>query len=228
MHTVAGDPGADEVSISSMTTHVLMAQDNALLASMLTSLLERSGCSVMLAETTEKACQLLESRRPALLILDEALPEEGARQIAQAAYRNHMEGRLITLAAAMPIIMLTANCPLDVEEGTAKPEPWLPAHPLITVRKPIQLDRFEALIRRCLAAGRAALDEERALQAAESYAPHPAPQDHPHAALGIDATLAQRGTSTFGAESDTVPWIDGDWGDQPPLPNLPHDGPSSP
>ncbi|UCH74960.1 MAG: phosphate regulon transcriptional regulator PhoB [Rhodospirillales bacterium] len=85
-----------------MTTRVLVIEDEAALATLLTYNLERAGFAVRVAETGEDALTALAEERPDIVLLDWMLPHVSGIEICRQIRRGRE-------TADLPVIMLTAR-----------------------------------------------------------------------------------------------------------------------
>ncbi len=83
---------------------LLLVDDDALNRSLLSRILERHGFEVIEGCDGAEALQLVESTRPALMLLDYEMPDLTGAQVCELV-RQHRDPRL----AALPIILLTAH-----------------------------------------------------------------------------------------------------------------------
>ncbi len=199
--------GAPEKGMG-MSDPVLLVEPSPWVASLMRSVLAPMRCRVILVQSMGQATSVLESRKPSLLLLSQHLPDGEAQDVVQTAYNIHVAGQPPG-AKLMPVILTMTDCPYDGDESTDNLAPWMRAHGVVVVCKPIQIPRFEALVRRCLASSKAnALD---AIEMAQHRADAGASQKSHLAAGGPDARRNKL--------KNEVPWIDGDWGQSPPGPN---------
>src|SRR5689334_1801999 len=80
---------------------VVIVEDDALIAAVITAALESAGLSVAQCPPGTQAFRCLRRKRPRLLILDVLMPEVNGAQIFEAM-------RLIPATAAIPVIFCTA------------------------------------------------------------------------------------------------------------------------
>ena len=81
--------------------HILVVEDNAMQANLVGFLLEEAGHTVRIAESAEKALQVLRSFQPGLILMDLQLPGKDGLALTR-------ELRLNPIHVATPIIALTA------------------------------------------------------------------------------------------------------------------------
>ncbi len=82
-------------------TQILVVEDNAMQANLVSFLLEEAGHTVRIAESAEKALQILRSFHPGLILMDLQLPGKDGLALTR-------ELRLNPIHVATPIIALTA------------------------------------------------------------------------------------------------------------------------
>lgn len=198
-----------------MIAHALLVNASPWVAPLIKVMLQRAGCRVMHARSVAQARQMLESRRPDLMVLDERLPDGSAVDVVEAAF--HIHGQLSRdHAHRVPTLVLTTQGSrggIDDNPDALQPGAWMRAPDVICVDKPIQIDTFETLVRGCLESSRALRDERRERSAVLSPRP---------------TEMRRAGVAVKPSGSGEAPWIDGDWGASPPLPNRSHPDATAP
>jgi DNA-binding response OmpR family regulator len=117
---------------------ILVVEDNAMQANLMSFLLEEAGHTVQIAESAEKALQVLRSFHPGLILMDLQLPGKDGLALAR-------ELRLNPSHVATPIIALTAYTdPADLARARQ-------AGCDATMPKPIHTRTFARQVRNCLA-----------------------------------------------------------------------------
>ena len=198
-----------------MIAHVLLVNASPWVTSLIKVMLQRAGCRVVHATSVAQARHMLESRRPDLMVLDERLPDGSPADVVEAAFQIH--GQVSRdHAHHLPTLVLTTQGSHGGINGTAdvlQRGDWMHAPDVVCVDKPIQIDTFETLVRGCLESSRASQDGHR---------------DRVEAALPRSAEIRRVGAVATPSGSVEAPWIDGDWGDSPPLPNRSHPDATAP
>lgn len=132
--------------------HALLADDNALFARLLQASLERMGARVVHVRSAGEAARWLESRRPDLLVLDEALPDGVADDIWRRARALHpasprsKPGDAASAIGPIPCILLRDHPALHETPDSGVPDPW--ARTCLT--KPLELGVFEQVVAQTL------------------------------------------------------------------------------
>lgn len=110
-------------------TLILVVEDDVAIRRLLRDILQDEGYEVLTASNGESAIELLETARPALILLDIRLPGMNGHDVA-AAYRE------MRPTERAPIIFVSAS----------RPGPDLPEGVIGFVRKPFDLDELVAKI----------------------------------------------------------------------------------
>ncbi len=203
-----------------MIDNVLLVDASPWVAPMLKAMLQRAGCRVSHATSVGQARLMLESRRPDLLVVDERLPDGSGHDIAQAAHEIYAQAPNPN-DDRVPIIILVSHG-LREDRATAVGYPHTPN--AVLLHKPVQIESFETLVRACLASSRTLQADRRAR---DRHAPTresvvaPAPKEVPPP-MFTPSMAAHSGLYADDSSAEDVPWIDGHWGDAPPLPNRAH------
>ena len=110
-----------------MVNTILVADDETLIAALLTDLFEATGYRVLVAHNGVDALALAESARPDLLLTDNMMPYLSGMQLIDRLRASE--------DCTPPIILMSA----------VRPEP-LPTAPVAFIPKPFDLDRMLALV----------------------------------------------------------------------------------
>lgn len=98
--TVCAHPGDTRRNVDAVEAHVLIVEDDALIASSLERALSAQSYEVSVATTVAGAVTALSTRPPDLVLLDLGLPDGDGSTVANYAARHHPE---------VPVIVLTAR-----------------------------------------------------------------------------------------------------------------------
>lgn len=120
---------------------VLLVEDNVLLAQLLRSTLEELGCRVTHTVKARDAMLWLSANEPALVVLDDELPDGWGADIARAI-RMQDERNADEQEGAKPLPIIAMRTEPDVLQS----EPWVPDRQTVIIDKPIQLHAFSALV----------------------------------------------------------------------------------
>jgi len=141
-----------------MAQRILVVDDDAQIARLVRTYLEKSGFAVLTAANGEDALHLIRSEKPDLVVLDLMLPDRDGWEITQIVRRDEA-------LKALPIIMLTARVEdtdrivgLELGADDYIPKPFNPREVVARVRAVLRRAGSTASPPKILRSGELALD----------------------------------------------------------------------
>lgn len=116
---------------------ILVVDDDASIVNLLKESLEAEGFQVISGYDGESALQLASQRRPRLVVIDMNMPGPTGLETVTAMRQQD-------LTKAIPVILLTGESAQQVASGGSSPDR------VTHVEKPVDLERFNALVKACL------------------------------------------------------------------------------